>query len=68
MSAGKLKAPKVITDFRQRVACTLPAGFYFDDDRRGRIWQRYEEKSDTLSMADLNALFPDEATAAQPGR
>jgi hypothetical protein len=33
MSGGKFIAPRVITDFRQRLVCVLPLGFYFDDDR-----------------------------------
>lgn len=66
MAAGKLNAPKVITDFRQRVVCTLPVGFYFDDERWEKIWKRFEEKGDTLSMSDLKALFPDEETVQNP--
>jgi hypothetical protein len=30
------------------------------------IWDRYEKKGDTLSMADLKALFPDEQTVQDP--
>lgn len=66
MSGGKLIEPKVITDFRQRVVCTLPVGFHFDDSRWEKIWQRFDEKGDTLSMADLKALFPDEPTVQSP--
>ena len=66
MSAGKLTEPKVITDYRQRVVCLLPVGFYFDDDRWEKIWQRFDEKGDTLSMADLKKLFPEEATVQNP--
>lgn len=62
MSAGKLTEPKVISDFNQKTVCLLPTGFYFDDERWDKIWQRYDEKGETLSMADLKALFPDEAT------
>ena len=62
MSAGMLKEPKVITDFKQRTVCLLPAGFYFDDERWDKIWQRFDEKGDTLSMADLEELFPGEET------
>jgi hypothetical protein len=36
--------------------------FYFGDEHREKIWQRFEEQSDSLSMADLKALFPDEDT------
>ena len=66
MAAGKLKEPKVITDFNQRIVCLLPVGFYFDDERWDRIWQRFDEKGDTLSMADLKRLFPDEETVQFP--
>lgn len=66
MAAGKLTEPKVITDFNQKTVCLLPTGFYFDDSRWEKIWQRYEEKNDTLSMADLKALFPDEETVQNP--
>ena len=66
MSAGKLIEPKVITDFNQKVVCLLPTGFYFNDERWEMIWQRYDDKGDTLSMADLKELFPDEATVQNP--
>lgn len=66
MSAGKLIEPKVITDINQRVVCLLPVGFYFDDDRWEMIWERYDKKGDTLSMADLKELFPDEETVQNP--
>lgn len=66
MAAGKLTEPKVITDFNQKTVCLLPVGFYFDDSRWEKIWQRYEEKGDTLGMADLKELFPDEATVQNP--
>ena len=66
MSAGKLIEPKVITDFNQKVVCLLPTGFYFNDKRWELIWQRYDEKGDTLSMADLKILFPDEETVQNP--
>lgn len=68
MSAGKLKEPKVITDINQRVVCLLPKGFYFNDDRWEMIWGRFEEKGDTLSMADLKKLFPDEETVQSPAK
>jgi len=64
--SGKLKEPKVITDFNQRIVCLLPVGFYFNDERWEKIWQRFDEKGDTLSMADLKKLFPDEATVQSP--
>ena len=66
MSAGKLIEPKVITDLNQRVVCLLPTGFYFDDTRWEIIWDRYEKKSDTLTMADLKKLYPDEETVQNP--
>ena len=58
--AGKLIEPRVITDHRQEPVCILPPGFYFDDVRWERIWQRFEEKGEALSHDDLRALFPDE--------
>lgn len=64
--AGKLIEPKVITDLNQKVVCLLPTGFYFNDERWEMIWDRYEKKGDTLSMADLKALFPDEETVHNP--
>ena len=64
--AGKLSEPKVITDLNQKVVCLLPIGFYFNDERWEMIWDRYEKKGDTLSMADLKALFPDEDTVQNP--
>ena len=64
--AGKLIEPKVITDLNQKVVCLLPTGFYFNDERWEMIWDRYEKKGDTLSMADLKALFPDEQTVQDP--
>jgi len=66
MSGGKLKEPKVITDYQQRTVCLLPVGFYFDDERWEKIWQRFDEKGDTLSMADLKELFPNEETVQNP--
>jgi hypothetical protein len=64
--AGKLIEPKVITDLNQRVVCLLPTGFYFNDERWEMIWERYDQKGDTLSMADLKILFPDEETVQNP--
>ena len=64
--AGKLIEPKVITDLNQRVVCLLPTGFYFNDERWEMIWERYDQKGDTLSMADLKVLFPDEETVKNP--
>ena len=64
--AGKLSEPKIITDLDQKVVCLLPIGFYFDDERWDKIWQQYEINGDTLSMADLKTLFPDEPTVQSP--
>ena len=58
--SGKLKEPRVITDHQREPVCILPAGFYFDDERWERIWQRFEEKGEPLSHDDLRDLFPDE--------
>lgn len=66
MSAGKLIEPKVITDINQRTVCLLPTGFYFNDTRWEKIWERFDQKGDTLSMADLKELFPDEETVQNP--
>ncbi len=66
--AGKLTEPKVITDLNQKVVCLLPTGFYFDDERWETIWERYEAKGDTLSMADLLTLFPDEKVVQNPAK
>ena len=60
--AGKLIEPKVITDFNNKPVCILPTGFYFDDQRWELIWQRYDEKGESLTMDDLRLLFPDEPT------
>lgn len=68
MSAGRLIEPKVITDLNQRTVCLLPTGFYFNDERWEMIWDRYEKKGDTLSMADLKDLFPDEETVQNPAQ
>ncbi len=68
MSAGRLIEPKVITDLNQKTVCLLPTGFYFNDERWEMIWDRYDKKGDTLSMADLKALFPDEETVQNPAQ
>ena len=68
MFAGKLIEPKVITDINQRIVCLLSTGFYFNDERWDKIWKRFDEKGDTLSMADLKALFPDEETVQSPAQ
>ncbi len=64
--AGKLSEPKIITNLDQKVVCLLPTGFYFNDERWDKIWLQYEAKGDTLSMADLKVLFPDEETVQNP--
>lgn len=58
--AGRLTDPKVITDYNQQLICILPPGFYFDDERWDLIWERYEDKGETLTSIDLLAMFPDE--------
>jgi hypothetical protein len=58
MTAGELQEPEVITDFNQRIVCLLPVGFYGNDERWDKIWQRFDEKGDTLSIADPGILFP----------
>ena len=58
--AGRLKEPKTITDYNQALICILPVGFYFDDDRWDRIWQRYEETGQPLTSVDLYEMFPEE--------
>ena len=58
--SGKLKEPRVITDHRHEPVCILPAGFWFDDERWEKIWQRFEEKGEALSDDDLREMFPEE--------
>ena len=64
--AGKLIEPKVITDFNNKPVCILPTGFYFDDQRWEMIWQRFDEKGESLTMDDLRDMFPDEETLQTP--
>lgn len=64
--AGKLIEPKVITDFNNKPVCILPVGFYFNDQRWEMIWQRFDEKGESLTMEDLRQLFPDEQTLRVP--
>ena len=64
--AGKLKEPMTITDHRQQLVCILPVGFQFDDTRWEAIWERYEERGETLIHDDLQALFPEEPTLHRP--
>ena len=63
---GKLVEPKVITDFNNKPVCILPTGFYFDDERWEKIWQRYDDKGESLTLEDLHQLFPDEPTVQVP--
>ena len=64
---GKLIEPKVITDYNNKPVCILPTGFYFDDQRWEAIWERFDEKGESLTMDDLRAMFPDEpALQVQP--
>lgn len=63
--AGKLTEPRVITDHRKEPVCILPTGFYLDDRRWEAIWQRYEEKGESLTHDDLRELFPEEAVLRQ---
>lgn len=59
---GKPGEPKVITDLNQKVVRLLPIRFYFNDERWEMIFDRYEEKGNTLSMADLKVFFPEVET------
>jgi hypothetical protein len=56
--AGKLKEPMVNTDYRREPVCILPIGFYFDDDRREKIWQRYDKKGALLTRETCSHCFP----------
>ncbi len=64
--SGKLTEPKVITDFNNLPVCILPTGFYFDDKRWEMIWQRFDEKGESLTMEDLKTLFPEEEILHTP--
>jgi hypothetical protein len=49
----------------------LPSGFYFDDERWAKIWQRLKEEGEALSHEDLCTLIPEQPvltprTAWQP--
>ena len=57
---GKLREPKVITDFNNKPVAMLPIGFYFDDSRWETIWSEYDKKGESLTMEDLRNLFPDD--------
>jgi hypothetical protein len=47
---GKLTEPRVISDYRGEPVCILPIGFYFTDDRWQAIWQRFDEKGESLRI------------------
>jgi len=64
--AGKLIEPKVITDFNNKPVALLPKGFYFDDDRWEKIWAFYDQKGESLTMADLRLLFPEDPVLDVP--
>lgn len=64
--AGKLIEPKVITDFNNKPVCILPKGFYFDDERWEMIWQRFDQKGESLTLEDLKQLFPDDEALQAP--
>ena len=57
--AGKLKEPRVITDHQREPVCILPTGFYFDDERWEKIWQRYAEKGEALTGDKFCELYLD---------
>lgn len=67
-SAEKLKEPKVITDFDQRIIRLLPTGFYFNNQRWDMIWKRFDAKGGIFSMTDLRKPFPDEAAVQYPSK
>jgi hypothetical protein len=46
----------------------LPVGIYFDEEHRDKIWQRFDEKGDTLSMADLKKTAPGRGDSSIPCR
>jgi len=58
--AGKLNEPKVITDFNNNPVAMLPIGFYFDDDRWDAIWAEFDKKGSSLTMEDLQRMFPND--------
>jgi len=55
---GKLKDPKVITDYNHNPVIILPRGFYFNDERWEAIWEEYDIKGESLTMDDLRRMFP----------
>jgi len=57
---GKLKEPKVITDYNNNPVVMLPVGFYFNDARWEAIWAQYDLKGESLTLDDLKQLFPDD--------
>lgn len=58
--AGKLIEPKVITDINNKPVAMLPVGFYFDDQRWDRIWAEFDKKGSSLTMNDLQQMFPED--------
>ena len=58
--AGKLIEPKVIIDYKNNPVAILPVGFYFDDSRWDAIWAEFDKKGSSLTMEDLQRLFPDD--------
>lgn len=63
--SGKLIEPKVITDFNNKPVALLPVGFYFDDERWEAIWAEYDIKGESLTMEDLQRLFPDDESLSR---
>ncbi len=57
---GRLKEPKVITDYNNNPVVILPEGFYFDDMRWEAIWEEYDIKGESLTLDDLKRMFPDD--------
>jgi hypothetical protein len=49
--------PGAVTDQRQEPMCILPAGLYFDDERREIIRQRHDEKCEPLSHGATGCLM-----------
>ena len=60
--AGKLKEPKVLTDFNNDAVCILPAGFELTDERWDQIWALHESLNRFIGHDELLELFPDEPT------
>lgn len=58
--SGKLKVPRILTDFNNDAVCILPIGFELTDDRWDQIWVLHEELNRFIGHAELLELFPDE--------